>query len=314
MKKTFLSFLAVYLLISIFAINAKITSLLSAEAAIGDYPIVQCISLTSDLIFGSTDQNTHNQVTLLQLFLTQKGYEIGRDSFGTFGYGTKDAVASFQKNNGLIPTGFVGSHTIALIKDISCHKKDWANYPATRQIAINSGYNCGINNGLIWNGSECVNTCDKNHPWNPKTQRCSIDQDYLSGNFHHYSFYSDYNPQAISLNYPNGNFANSCQSAYGESYFWNGKYCVQAPNQNYCGNSQDYFWNGSHCSPKYITQYLCSSNGQYYDSPNLCPSTNSNQNHDYLNIYDQLDLSQYFYEVDFRNHGYYDIYGIYHRI
>ncbi len=94
-------------------------------------------------------------------------------------------------------------------------------------IAQNPNY-CGTNNGFIWNGRECVNTCDQNHPWDPYTQRCS------------------------GIGYATNNpvYQNTNCSVYGASYYFNGTNCVSninRPNANYYGNP----YNGGVQNPVY---------------------------------------------------------------
>jgi len=295
MKKTLLKISAVYLVVSFIAINSQISQIVAANAVSVDYPTVQCVTLNNDLIFGSTDQNSGNQVTLLQTFLTQKGYELNDDTFGTFGYGTKDAVAIFQAKHGLIPTGFVGNNTREAIKNLSCYNNAWNNFSATREISNIPTNNCGINTGWIWNGSSCVNTCDSYHPWNRNTQRCSTANYYYSN----YSqpvieiqdscdrgFYwtgSSCAPKIVNTQANPAN-KNICK-VYGNEFIWNGLYCVTPANYNYCGTDNNIIWNGSACVKKTITEYLCKTNGKYYKNPKFCPATVSADQNDYVNVY-----------------------------
>jgi len=295
MKKILLKISAIYLVIASIAISSQISQIVAVNAALVDYPIVQCVILNNDLIFGSTDQNSGNQVTLLQTFLTQKGYELNNDTFGIFGYGTKDAVAIFQAKHGLIPTGFVGNNTREAIKNLSCSNNVWANFPATREISNIPNNNCGINTGWIWNGSTCVNTCDQFHPWNKNTQKCSAANDYYSNysnpvvqvqdlcdrGFHWTGHSCTSDMVEITSQLAN---ANIC-TVYGNKFVWNGLYCVEPQNYNYCGTDNQIFWNGSSCVKTFVTEYLCQTNGKYYKNPKFCPASVSANQYDYVNVY-----------------------------
>ncbi len=92
---------------------------------------------------------------------------------------------------------------------------------------------CGINNGWVWNGTQCVNVCDQNHPWDSNNQKCS--------NGYGYNGYG-YVPG-------NSNYPGNC-SVYGTGYFWNGSYCVEvSPKPNASYNSNPY--NGGYTTPVY---------------------------------------------------------------
>ncbi|MEI6352315.1 MAG: hypothetical protein WCO35_00015 [Candidatus Nomurabacteria bacterium] len=73
---------------------------------------------------------------------------------------------------------------------------------------------CGVNNGWIWNGTQCVNFCDNYHPWDSAQLKCS--------NGYGYSYYGN------NLGYVPGssNYMGSC-IAYGSNFYWNGSSCSQ---------------------------------------------------------------------------------------
>jgi peptidoglycan hydrolase-like protein with peptidoglycan-binding domain len=81
----------------------------------------QCLSLQSNVGYGSHDYSSGNAVTALQTFLTNQGYFSGV-YLGTGSYGsiTLRSVAQFQAANGIPATGFVGPLTRAAISQISC--------------------------------------------------------------------------------------------------------------------------------------------------------------------------------------------------
>ncbi|MEN9338669.1 MAG: putative peptidoglycan binding domain, partial [Candidatus Parcubacteria bacterium] len=250
MKNILNKVIAVYVIIASLAILLKIGDIYAQQ--IGDYPNQICTTLSEDLIYGSTDQSSGGQVTQLQKFLVNRGYSLGSDTFGVFGYGTQDAVSKFQTNSNLIPTGFIGANTRSVIQNISCvGNPSYSNLPSTIQVSNIPDTVCGVNTGYTWNGRECVSLCDINHPWDPSAKRCSG-----TG----YSNNTYYSP-----------VSKSC-SGYGPQYSFNGRYCVTPEKMNYCGTDNQYLWNGSACIEKYTTKYLCTTNGEYYVDQNLCPA------------------------------------------
>ncbi len=82
-------------------------------------PASECVQLSVDLRYRSRDAQTNGQVSNLQDFLQAQAY-LNSEPTGYFGLLTVKAVKDFQKNNGISPTGFVGSVTRAKIKSISC--------------------------------------------------------------------------------------------------------------------------------------------------------------------------------------------------
>lgn len=128
-----------------------------------------------------------------------------------------------------------------------------------------TNYSCGVNNGWIWNGTQCVNTCDVNHPWDPVNKRCSV-------NFGYYS------------NAVYGSNTN-CAAAYGSNFYYDGKSCVARPagqNANYYSNP----FNGTSTNPVYsnINPNVYYGSGSYnytygYPSQNT-PNYNYSYNYD----------------------------------
>ncbi|MFZ2205271.1 MAG: peptidoglycan-binding domain-containing protein [Minisyncoccia bacterium] len=82
-----------------------------------------CAVITHNLRLGSRDVNTNDDVSLLQDFLNTNKFLTATAS-GYFGNATLKAVKTFQKSNGISPTGYVGSFTIAKIKEIDCVNTD----------------------------------------------------------------------------------------------------------------------------------------------------------------------------------------------
>lgn len=58
------------------------------------------------------EQSSRDNIIAIQKELIKRGYDVGRTGAdGVFGPNTKNAVVKFQKDNGIKPTGFVGSIT-----------------------------------------------------------------------------------------------------------------------------------------------------------------------------------------------------------
>lgn len=142
-----------------------------------------------------------------------------------------------------IVTTFVIIAVIAIGLKVSDNILAGANALSLTQ-NTSSGY-CGTNNGYIWNGSQCVNTCDQNHPWDPYLQRCSGGVGY-----------------APSV----GSYQNTNCAVYGAGFYFNGVNCVQSrvnQNANYYGNP----YNGGTQNPVYGTvNYQALANQNVYNS------------------------------------------------
>lgn len=95
----------------------------SYSGVIGDVPesSMMCTALTNNLRLRSRDSNTNNEVTALQEFL-QDSDLLETDPTGYFGVATQRAVKVFQKQNGLLASGFVGEFTRKAIKEKSCNQ------------------------------------------------------------------------------------------------------------------------------------------------------------------------------------------------
>lgn len=204
---------------------------------------------------------------------------------------------------------------------------------------------CGVNNGWVWNGSQCVNTCDQNHPWDSVNQRC------FNGN----GYYGYYGYQGAGYVPGSSNFVGNC-SAYGSNFYWNGLTCAQivsSPTAVYTGNP----FNGGYTTPVYNTtsvnnvyngyNYInyngyndynyvsyvpvntntCNSCNYVNPSPKVVTTyyiytttTTSNPNYYSYNYpnYTYLGSNNYYNNYwdcdyyDYSNVGYYDIYGNYH--
>jgi hypothetical protein len=78
-----------------------------------------CLVLSNDMRLRSVDAKTAGSVTLLQNFLIKKG-QLKAGATGYFGQLTLGAVVSFQKEQGLPPTGFVGPMTRTRIAALTC--------------------------------------------------------------------------------------------------------------------------------------------------------------------------------------------------
>jgi len=79
-----------------------------------------CTTLNSNIALGSIDKHYATpDVTALQNFLASKGLLTATPN-GYFGPATQAAIQTFQRNNGLEVTGFVGPLTREKIKTLSC--------------------------------------------------------------------------------------------------------------------------------------------------------------------------------------------------
>lgn len=124
----------------------------------------QCISIQNNLKVGSQDYYTNGEVSELQIFLANFGY-LNSAPTGYFGYMTKRAVASYQRDSGIYATGYVGQMTRDAIYNDSCINQNNSNNN------INNTYYCSLNNIYYINynsyQSGCVNQ-------NTNSYYCSI--------------------------------------------------------------------------------------------------------------------------------------------
>jgi peptidoglycan hydrolase-like protein with peptidoglycan-binding domain len=93
--------------------------LLSSPASAATSVLPQCVTLSINLHIKSTDAATHGAVTTLQNFLIVRG-QLHAAATGYFGALTFGAATSFQKEQGIPPTGFVGPLTRARIGVLTC--------------------------------------------------------------------------------------------------------------------------------------------------------------------------------------------------
>jgi peptidoglycan hydrolase-like protein with peptidoglycan-binding domain len=94
----------------------------SAQTATTTSTNANCVILTADMGMGAKDASTGGQVTKLQSFLISRGYMRATTdaSRGYYGPQTDRGVRTFQKDNGIIATGYVGPITRTNIQAISC--------------------------------------------------------------------------------------------------------------------------------------------------------------------------------------------------
>jgi len=121
------------------------------------------------------------------------------------------------------------------------------NILANADASTNNTNVCGVNNGWILSGSQCVNTCDINHPWDPYSMRCS------GGAYYSQTYYNSQNPNC---------------AVYGANFYYNGKNCVKntiSANANYYGNP----YNGGTQSPVYgVVNFQNLANNNVYNNTN----------------------------------------------
>ncbi|MEN9338505.1 MAG: putative peptidoglycan binding domain [Candidatus Parcubacteria bacterium] len=81
-----------------------------------------CVVLSRDLLYGSRDASSGNEVSALQSYLTDRGYlEYG--ATGYFGRATDLAVRKFQYRNELEVTGSTNEETRQIINELTCTKQ-----------------------------------------------------------------------------------------------------------------------------------------------------------------------------------------------
>ncbi len=78
-----------------------------------------CLMLNTNLGYRSADSFSNNEVSALQDFLQAKGH-LNSAPTGFYGMMTTEAVKSFQAQNGIEATGYLGNETRAKIKTITC--------------------------------------------------------------------------------------------------------------------------------------------------------------------------------------------------
>ncbi len=88
--------------------------------------------------------------------------------------------------------------------------------------AVNPSFPKACTQNKIWNGTQCVNTCDQNHTWDPAQQKCSNGYGYYGNSYGYVSGSSNYMGNCL---------------AYGNNFYWTGSVCKQIiSGQNYSYN------------------------------------------------------------------------------
>lgn len=86
-----------------------------------------CVSLTKDLSYGNKDVNTKGEVSILQAYLTDRGFlETGATGF--FGRSTQMAVKRFEYRNQIEVNGVVRRDFRDLLKELTCQKYQKITY------------------------------------------------------------------------------------------------------------------------------------------------------------------------------------------
>ncbi len=90
-----------------------------------DYPY--CVSLSSDLVYGSRDSQTKGDVSALQAYLTDRGFlETGATGF--YGRSTEMAVRRFEYRNQIEVNGIVRRDFRDILKELTCQKYQKISY------------------------------------------------------------------------------------------------------------------------------------------------------------------------------------------
>ncbi|MEI6553213.1 MAG: peptidoglycan-binding domain-containing protein [bacterium] len=112
MKKTLI-------IAGLFALLLSPSSTFAQQTDASTSGLSDCAIITSDLHYGDRDSGISSNVSMLQDFLNSNGY-LKAIPNGFFGKMTLSAVKRFQSDNGITPTGVVGSFTRAKIQSIDC--------------------------------------------------------------------------------------------------------------------------------------------------------------------------------------------------
>ncbi len=110
-----LSSLLLLLLLTLTTLNLSYAQVSDTD----DAEEMECITLSYSMRLSSRDSNTNNEVSKLQVFLSQANY-LDSDPTGYYGNATRKAVRAFQQDNRLVVTGTIGVVTRAKIKSVSC--------------------------------------------------------------------------------------------------------------------------------------------------------------------------------------------------
>lgn len=99
-----------------------------------------CVTLTRDLSYGSKDANTKGEVSILQAYLTDRGFlETGATGF--FGRSTELGVKRFEYRNQIEVNGMVRRDFRDVVKELTCQKYQKISYvdkPIAKNIYSNA--------------------------------------------------------------------------------------------------------------------------------------------------------------------------------
>ena len=143
----------------IIALLLSITGASSVNAQVGDTDSSNssCVTLDNNMRYRMRDTQVNNEVSDLQDYLIAEGYLSGSIT-GYFGVATLKAVKSFQSNNGLLASGYVGPITRAKIKSLSCDVADTDIDVPTTPVVITPNYP-GMLNVTYYKYNSSSNTC-----------------------------------------------------------------------------------------------------------------------------------------------------------
>ena len=114
---------AFFVFITLFALSISNINISHAQVGDPDSNNSSCVTLDNNMRYRMRDTQVNNEVSDLQDYLIAEGYLSGSIT-GYFGVATLKAVKSFQSNNGLLASGYVGPITRAKIKSLSCDMAD----------------------------------------------------------------------------------------------------------------------------------------------------------------------------------------------
>ena len=110
---------AFFVFITLFALSISNINISHAQVGDPDSNNSSCVTLDNNMRYRMRDTQVNNEVSDLQDYLIAEGYLSGSIT-GYFGVATLKAVKSFQSNNGLLASGYVGPITRVKIKSLSC--------------------------------------------------------------------------------------------------------------------------------------------------------------------------------------------------
>lgn len=116
-----------------------------------------CAVISQNLRYLSRDTNGSSGVSILQDFLSSKGY-LKSQPTGFFGVATRKAVIAFQNDNGLraTPPGFVGAGTRAKIQAIDCGKNTAVSSTPTLNTNIQAAATLNVNALTVQSHSKII--------------------------------------------------------------------------------------------------------------------------------------------------------------